>query len=176
MVMETYQNWWNYFLVRGETTVGDNWKLLKSIEAFLKEGERRENGSLEIHRSIYRGGVGEGGKDISISDVLNMTSFHCPYSGYQLLMSGTWTDILSLFQTPLSTFRTSMSLFQTSLSIFQTSLSGHQFYEKFDVRNMDSKNWPYSRHQPGHISDTAEGQAMGLDPTPVYMANGGGTR
>ena len=34
----------------------------------------------------------------------------------------------------------------------------------FDVRDMDSFYWPYSRHHPGHIPEIAEGRAMGLDP------------
>ena len=28
-----------------------------------------------------------------------------------------------------------------------TVLYGHQLYEKFDVQNMDSENWPYFGHQ-----------------------------
>ena len=75
----------------------------------------------------------------STSDVQNMASFHWPYSGHQLLMSGIRTTILSLFRTSLFIFQTSLSMFRTSLSIgHQLSIS--KIWPVFQT-------WPYSAHR-----------------------------
>ena len=88
----------------------------------------------------------------SFSDVRNMASFHWPYPGHRFLMSGIWpvftVHILDInFWCGIWTVKTGHipdikswcpEYGQWKLAIFQTS--------KSDVRNMASKNWPYSGH------------------------------
>ena len=81
----------------------------------------------------------------SKSDVWNMASFHCPYFGYRILMSGTWTiktvhilDITNVF-CPYSRHHCPYSGHPCPYSGHHCSYYGHQFF--CTVHVLDIKNW-----------------------------------
>ena len=100
-------------------------------------------------------------------DVRNMGSILCPYPRHQRLMSRIWTvfsvhvpDIKDRFPESGQVFCPSSRhhfLYSghhcpyfghhCSYSGHQCPYSGHEFYTKFDVCNIDSKNWPYPGYQ-----------------------------